>query len=178
MASFGERFVGAMQLNAQTFEEVERDTSAMGQSVTVIAIAAVAAGIGNIWYGGITGIVTGVIFALIGYLVWAGVVFLVGTKLMPDTNTKADFPEVFRVIGFAAAPGIVNLLSIIPILGWLIMFAVSLWTLAAMVVAVRQVLDYTDTVKAVIVCVIGWCAYLFVIFVLGATAFMASAIRN
>jgi len=31
-----------------------------------------------------------------------------------------------------------------------------LWMLAAMIVAVRQALDYTSTVHAVAVCVFGW----------------------
>lgn len=162
MASFGERFVGALQLNVSTFEEVERDTTAMGQSVTVIVIAAVASGIGSIFYGGLSALVLGVLSSLIGYVVWAGLVFLIGTKVMPEAGTKTDFAEVFRVVGFAAAPGIVNVLGIIPLLGWLIRFAVWIWMLAAMVVAVRQVLDYTDTTKAIVVCVLGFVGYLVV----------------
>lgn len=172
MATFGERYVGAMQAKVATFEEVERDTSAMGQAVTVIVIAAVASGIGSIYYEGLGGVVGTLLASLLGYAAWAGIVFLVGTKLMADTNTKADFPEVFRVVGFAAAPGIINVLGIIPFLGWLIKFAVSIWMLVVMVVAVRQVLDYTDTMKAVIVCVIGWIAY-WIVFLILILPFMA-----
>lgn len=162
MASFGERVVGAMSLKASTFQEVEHDPTAMGQAVGVIALAAVSAGIGNIWYGGITGIVWGVLIAVIAYAVWALVVWLVGTKVMPDPATKADFPETFRTIGFAAAPGLFGIVTIIPILGWLIMILIWIWQIAAMVVAVREVLDYTDTVKAVIVVVIGFVVQLMV----------------
>lgn len=168
MASFGDRFVGAMKLDVRTFEEIEQDPTAMGQAVTVVVIAAVASGIGNLFYGGLRHIVLGVFAALIGYAAWAGLVFFIGTRLMPEPQTKTDFAETFRVVGFAAAPGVFKVLGIIPFLGWLIGFVVSIWMLVAMVVAVRQVLDYTDTVRAVVVCVIGFIVYLCVVAVLSA----------
>jgi Yip1 domain len=160
--TFGDRIVGAMKLDPNTFEDIERDPTAMGQAVGVIALAAVSLGLGNIWYGGITGILFGICTSLIGYAFWSVVVWLVGTKLMPDPATKADFPEAFRVIAFAAAPGILGAVTIIPLLGWLLMVVIWLWSIAAMVVAVKAVLDYTDTFKAVIVVVIGFIAYLVV----------------
>ncbi len=162
--TFGERVIGALKLDANTFEDIERDPAAMGQAIGVIAIAAVASGLANVWYGGISGIILGVITSLIGYALWATVVWLVGTKLMPDPATKADFPETFRVLGFAAAPGVLAIITIIPLLGWLLMLIVYpiiwLWSMAIMVIGVRQVLDYTDTFKAVIVVIIGFVAYL------------------
>lgn len=154
--TFGERVVGALKLDPNTFEEIERDPTAMGQAIGVIALAAVSAGIGNIWYGGVSGILFGIISSLIGYVLWAVVVWLVGTKVMPDPATKADFPETFRVIAFAAAPGLFGAVTIIPLLGWLLMFLIWVWSIAAMVVAVRQVLDYSDTFKAAIVVLIGF----------------------
>jgi hypothetical protein len=158
--TFGDRILGAMKLDPHTFEDIERDPTAMGQAFGVIALAAVSLGIGNVWYGGITGIVVSVFTSLIGYGFWALVVWLVGTKLMPDPATKAEFPEAFRVIAFAAAPGVLGVITIIPLLGWLLMVLLWLWSIAAMVIAVKQVLDYTDTFKAVIVVIIGFVAYL------------------
>lgn len=182
MASFGERVVGAMSLKASTFQEVEHDTTAMGQAVGVIVLAAVSSGIGWVFYGGLSGIVSGVVTSLIAYAVWALVVWLVGTRVMPDPATKADFPETFRTIAFAAAPGILGIVTIIPILGWLLMMVIWVWTIAAMVIAVREVLDYTDTVKAVIVVVIGWLIQLIVTFLLGmmfvGSAWMSGALSN
>jgi hypothetical protein len=177
MASFGERVVGAMSLKASTFQEIEHDTTAMGQAAGVIVLAAVSTGIGNVYYGGVSGIVSGIIMSLIGYAVWALVVWLVGTKVMADPATKADFPETFRTIAFAAAPGVLGIVTIIPILGWLLLFGLWLWQIAAMVVAVREVLDYTDTIKAVIVVVIGWLIQLVVIAILG-MMFLGSAMMS
>ena len=154
--TFGDRVVGAMKLDPNAFEDVERDTTAIGQSVGVIALAAVAAGIGNVYYGGLTGIVSGAFMSVIGFLVWSLIIWLVGTKVMPEPATKADYPETFRVLGFSAAPGLASVLTIIPILGWLLMLVIWLWQIAAMVIAVRQVLDYSTTGKAIIVVLIGF----------------------
>ena len=101
--------------------------------------------------------------SLIGFLVWSLIIWLVGTKLMPEPATKADYPETFRVLGFAAAPGLAGVLTIVgivPILGWLAALLISLliwlWQIAAMVIAVRQVLDYSTTGKAILVVLIGF----------------------
>jgi hypothetical protein len=83
---------------------------------------------------------------------------------MPDPATKADFPETFRTIAFAASPGLIGVVTIVPFLGWLLMLLLTpvilIWSLAAMVVAVRQVLDYSDTFKAIVVVLIGFVVYL------------------
>ena len=47
--TFGERVVGALKLDANTFEDIERDPTAMGQAVGIIALAALASNLGQIW---------------------------------------------------------------------------------------------------------------------------------
>jgi hypothetical protein len=177
MASFGERVVGAMRLDANTFEEVERDPTAMGQAVGVIALAAVSIGLGNLYYGGISGILGQVVISLIGYVVWSALVWVIGTKVMPDPATNADFSETFRVLGFAASPGLLGIVTVIPILGWLLLFLIWLWQLAAMVVAVQAVLDYSTLGKAVVVVVIGFVVNLMVTALLG-MLFVGSALMR
>ena len=162
--TFGERVVGALKLDANTFEDIERDPAAMGQAVGIIALAALASNLGQIWHFGFGAMLIGICSSLIGYMLWAVVVWLVGTKLMPDPATKADFPETFRTIAFAASPGLFGVVTIVPLLGWWLMFLLTpiiwLWSMAAMVVAVRQVLDYSETFKAVIVVLIGFVVFL------------------
>jgi hypothetical protein len=164
MASLGERMVGAMQANVSTFEEIEKDPAALGQAVTVIAIAALASLIGNIFRSGLTGGLIALIATLVGYAIWTAIVVIVGTKLMPEPATKAGFAEGFRVIGFTASPGVFNVLAIIPFLGYLISFVIWLWSLVLMVVAVRTVLDYSSTGRAIIVCLIGFAVYMILYF--------------
>lgn len=154
--TFGDRVVGAMKLDENTFEDVERDPTAIGQAVGVIVLAAVSAGIGNIWWGGITGILQGALMSVLSFLIWSLIVWLVGTKLMPEPTTQADFPQTFRTLGFAAAPGLASVITIIPILGYLLMLVIWLWQIAAMVVAVKAVLDYSTIGKAIVVVLIGF----------------------
>ena len=157
MASLTERMVGAMQANVATFEEVEKDPNALNQAVMVAAVASL---IGNIFRNGLSGGLVALVGTFIGYGVWTVLVVLIGTKLMPEPSTKADFAEGFRVIGFAASPGVFNVLAIIPFLGVLISFVISIWMLVVMVIAVRTVLDYTSTGRAIVVCLIGFIAYI------------------
>ena len=165
MATLGARMVGAMQGDVGTFEEIERDPSAIGQAVTVIVIVGLASLIGNIFRSGIAAGIGNLIISLIATALWALLVVVIGTKLMPEPSTKADFQEAFRVIAFAASPGVFNVLAIIPFLGVLISFVISIWTLVVMVVAVRTVLDYTSTARAIVVCLIGFVIYWIIAFV-------------
>ena len=164
MASLGQRMVGAMQGDVKTFTEIEADPTAIGQAVTVILIAGVASLIGNIFRFGLMGGIMSLIISLLAYALWTFVIILIGTKVMPEPTTKADFNEGFRVIGFTAAPGVFNVLAIIPFLGPVISFVISVWMLVIAVIAVREVLDYSNTVRAIVVCLIAWVVYLVVTF--------------
>jgi len=155
MASLAERMTGAMKGDVNTFREIEADPSAVGQAVTVIIIAGVAALIGNVFRIGVMYGVMSLVVSVIGYALWALLVVLIGTKVMPEPATKADFQEGFRVIGFTAAPGVFNVLAIIPFLGPVISFAIWIWMVVIGVIAVREVLDYSNTARAVIVCLIA-----------------------
>jgi hypothetical protein len=158
--------VGAMQGDVKTFSEIEADPTAIGQAVTVIVIAGVASLIGNVFRIGIMGGIMTLILTLVGYALWTFLIVLIGTKVMPEPTTKADFNEGFRVIGFTASPGVFNVLAIIPFLGPLISFVISIWMLVIAVIAVREVLDYSNTGRAIIVCLVAWVIYMVVTFVI------------
>ena len=165
MASFTDRMIGAAKLDVHTYEEVEADTAAMGQSMTVVVLSSVAAGIGA--GQGMIGLVVGSLAALLGWFVWAFVTYLVGTKMLPEPQTEADVGQLLRTTGFSAAPGLLRVLGLIPALGMLATLAANIWMLVSMVVAVRQALDYRSTGRAGGVCLIGWFALLLITMVLG-----------
>jgi hypothetical protein len=148
--------IRAAKLDANLYEEVEADKEALSQAMGVVVLSGVAAGIGSIGTAGITGIITGTITALIGWFIWAYITYIVGTKLLPQPQTSADYGELLRTIGFASSPGLLRVFGFIPILSAIIFFATSIWMLVAMVIAVRQALDYTSTLRAVGVCIVGW----------------------
>jgi hypothetical protein len=158
VSSFKERVIGAAKLDVHIYEEVEKDRTSMGQAVTVVVLSAVAAGIGSVG-GGFGGLIAVTLAALVGWFIWGWLTYLIGTKLLPEPGTKADPGEMLRTIGFSAAPGVLRIFGFVPLLGGPISLIASIWMLVAMVVAVRQALDYSSTGRAVGVCVIGWLVY-------------------
>ncbi|MGD8520728.1 MAG: YIP1 family protein [Desulfobacterales bacterium] len=156
MSSFTNRMIRAAKLDVQLYEEVEADKGALGQAMGVVVLSGVATGVGSTASAGLAGIVTGTIAALIGWFIWSYITYIVGTKLLPQPQTRADYGELLRTIGFSSSPGLLRALGIIPFLSTIILLATSIWMLIAMVIAVRQALDYTSTLRAVGVCIIGW----------------------
>ena len=156
MASITDRMIRAAKLDVALYEEVEADKGAMGQAMGVVILSSVAAGIGTISATGIKGLIFGTIAALLGWFIWAFLTYFIGTKLLPEPQTKADYGELLRTIGFSSSPGVLRVLAIIPMLGAILNFIVGIWMLVAMVIAVRQALDYKSTWRAVGVCLIGW----------------------
>jgi len=156
MSTLIDRMVRASKLDARLYEEVETDRGAMGQATGVVVLSSVAAGIGSVGKGGLLGILLGAVFALIGWYVWAYLTYLIGTKVLPEPETKADPGELLRTIGFSSSPGLIRVLGIIPGLAGIVFVGASVWMLVAMVIAVREALDYKSTLRAIGVCVIGW----------------------
>lgn len=146
-----DRMKGAALLYIDIYEEVEADTSATGQAAIVVAIVAVASAIGGVVEGA-TGIIGGLIGAFFTWLIWSGITYLIGDKLLGGTAT---WGELLRTIGFAQSPGVLYALAWIPGLGWLIRFAVAVWLLIAGIIAIRQALDF-GTGKAILTALLGW----------------------
>ncbi len=166
MSTFAERMIGAATLNVHTYEEVEADTTATTQAMGVVVFSSIAQGVVGIVQGGGVGFVTGAMGALIGWFIWAFLVYIIGTKLLPEPQTRSDLGELLRTTGFSASPGLLRVLGVIPLIGGLIILAVSIWMLIAMIIAVRQALDYQSTGRAVGVCLIGWFVFVVIILML------------
>jgi len=166
MSKLMDRMVRASKLDARLYEEVEADKGAMGQATGVVVLSSIAAGIGSVREGGLTGILLGAAFALIGWYIWAYLTYLIGTKVLPEPETKADMGELLRTIGFSSSPGLIRVLGIIPGLAGIVFVGASVWMLVAMVIAVRQALDYKSTLRAIGVCAIGWIIQWFILLLL------------
>jgi len=164
MTSFTNRILLAAKLNPAVYEEVEADRTATGQAMAVVVLASLAAGIGSMQQigVGIGGLLMGTLTALLGWAAWAAIIYLVGTRLLPEPQTKADYGELLRTIGFASAPGLIRILGVVPGLMGIVFLAAGIWMLVATVIAVRQALDYHSTARAVGVCLIGWLAQLLI----------------
>jgi hypothetical protein len=159
----------AALLDTRVYEEVEADRRATGQAVAVVLLSSIAGGIGlpGLGASNLQALVTGITGALVGWMAWAALTYLIGTRLLPEPQTRADVGELLRTIGFASAPGLLRVLGALPFIGPPIYAVTAIWMLLAMVVAVRQALDYTSTGRALAVCVLGWALSLVLAAVIG-----------
>ncbi len=161
-SSLTERMIRAARLEVSLYEEVEADLHATNQAVTVVAIVALAGGIGSAIGAAATGrayaligsLVGGIVVSLVMWAVWSYVTYFVGTRFFKG---QATYGEVLRTLGFAYAPGVLNVLSFIPVLGGLIALVAAIWTLVAGFIGLRQALDLDNgnTVATIVVGVIA-----------------------
>jgi hypothetical protein len=164
MATFGERMVRAARLDRAVYEEVENDRTATGQALAVVVLVSVATGLGL--RAGVQGLIVGLVAGVIAWALWAALVYWIGVKMLPEPETRADWGELARTLGFANSPGVLRVLGILPVLGELVFVVTGVWTLVATVIAVRQALDYRSLPRAAAVCFIGWIAQLAVLYAL------------
>jgi hypothetical protein len=148
--------IRAAKLDKSLYEEVEADTGATGQAMLVVVLSSVAAGIGSAGGAGLTGLLFGALSALAAWYIWAFLTYFIGTRLLPESQTEADMGQLLRTIGFSSSPGLLRILGILPGLTGIVFLICAIWMLVAMVIAVRQALDYHGTGRAIAVCLIGW----------------------
>lgn len=160
MVNIAARMVRAARLDSALYEEVEADRSATVQSLVVVVAVSIA---GSIWLSG--ALIPTVVVSIVAWLIWAGLAYLIGAKLLPEPQTEADLGQLLRVIGFSSAPGILRILGV-GVLAYPVAVITGVWMLVAMVVGIRQALDYRSTGRAVVVALIGWFVYVAIIMTL------------
>ncbi len=158
MTRFCRRILGALRLDAQTYEEVEADSSATLQALVVVLLASIATGIGFIrtgepWLPVIALHATG---ALIGWIVWAAIIYGFGVYALPGPETRSSIGELLRTTGFASAPAALRILTGVPVVGSFAFILGTVWMFVAMVIAVQRALDYRSVWRALAVCATGW----------------------
>ena len=157
------RMMGAARLDAAIYEEVESDPSATKQALTVVILVALATGIGTFGTGGPAGLVVGIVAGIGLWALWAWITYFVGTTILKTGETEANWGQLARTLGFAQSPGLLKVAGFIPVLGPWVFTIASIWQLVAMVIAIRQALDFTSTRRAVGVAMVGFIPYVLLI---------------
>ena len=152
--TFLQRAIGAARLDVPVFEEIEADRTATSQALIVVVLSSLAAGIGLTAGVYNAPVLHRVMLALLFWVFWAISTYIVGVYLMPEQQTETSVGELLRTIGFAASPGVLRILGMVPVIGGTIYVISTVWMLLAVVIAIRQALDYKSTGRAVLVCVI------------------------
>ncbi len=160
------RIIRAAKLESRLYEEIETDKDATSQALVVVLFSSLAASIGASRYAGLGGLVIVGPVALLAWSVCIFLTYLIGAKLFPVSQTLASHRELWRTLGFASAPGVLRVFGALPGLTGIAFLVAAVWMLIAAVIAVRQALDYTSTVRAAGVCVPGWLVHVFLLFFL------------
>jgi hypothetical protein len=165
MTDFKDRILRAAKLDVHLYEEVEADRSATSQALAVVLLAGVATGIGAISESQPLALLVLVTDTILTWVLWAWLNYLIGTKLLSEPQTEADWGQLLRTMGFAYTPRVLAVLTIIPALllvdksadiaVGVIILVLIVWTWVAMVIAVRQALDYKSTLRAAAVTLAG-----------------------
>jgi len=163
---FMARIIRAAKLESHLYEEVETDKDATRQALVVVLLSSLAASIGASTHAGLDGLVMGGLVALFAWYVWTFITYIIGAKLFPVSQTSTSHRELWRTLGFASAPGVLRIFGAVPGLTGIAFLVAAVWMLIAAVIAVRQALDYTSTVRAAGVCVPGWLVHVFLLFFL------------
>ncbi len=154
------RMIGAARLNVETFEDIEQDKGATVQAMAVVILVAIANVVGSMLAGEEVDIVGGLVFGAImgvaGWALWALATWIIGSTLLKTEDTEADWGELARCTGFAQTPGLLRVFMFIPNVGWVIGLLVFIWQFAAMMVGVRQALDYTSLWRAFFVILLSF----------------------
>ena len=154
------RMLGAARLNVDTYEEVEKDGGATIQALLVVILVTIASIVGELLGSGedvdvVRAMIFGIVFGVVSWAVWALATWIIGSTILKTEDTEADWGQLARCTGFAQTPRILSVFSFIPVVGVLILLATSVWSFACMIVAVRQSLDYTSTLRASFVILIA-----------------------
>ena len=154
--TFPQRAIGAAKLDIAIIEEIEANRHATTQALIVVVLSSAAAGFGlssSVYHAPV---LTRVVLALLLWVLWAALTYAIGLYLLPEPQTETTVGELLRTIGFAASPGILRVFGSVPGVGPTVYGLATVWMLVAMIIAIRQALDYKSTARAVVVCLIAW----------------------
>ena len=159
-----QRMIKAAMFDTATYEEIEADRGALDQAVVVVILVTFCGIIGSmlsallmglgVW-AVVFGLLAGLTFGVARWAVWVTALYLVGGMILRTTNTQTSWTELARVVGFAYTPGILSIFSFLPFVGSFFFWAGFFWTIATVVVATRQSLDFESTPRAIGVVVLA-----------------------
>ena len=161
IAGLGVTLWNALSLNGSFYENTSYTARTKRIALTIVILAAVSKVLGSAVILLINRTEAPVLFLALlieglavagGYYFWTLTISKIGDWLKPGHVT---YGELLIPIGFAYAPQVLNFLTLIPLLGEGIERILAVWSLLAVIVAVRQGLDI-KTRWAVLICLLGW----------------------
>lgn len=151
----------ALALNSHFYENTRNTPRNRKLAITIVTLAAFSHALGSAVILLINratfpillvALLIDIVSIVIGYYFWTFTILKIGQWLKPIDPTYGD---LLSPIGFAYAPQVLSFLTLIPLLGRPIELILAVWSLLAVIIAVRQGLDIS-TRKAALICLVGW----------------------
>jgi hypothetical protein len=159
MRLYFKRFFQAARLDVSLYQEVVADPRLLNQAWITVLLYAMLAAWGSFGRAGAVGSNIGMISALIGWYIWAFSSYFIATRMLRGGSAepqRAERKAVIRSMGFACAPGVIQILGIIPSLGIAVLLLSSIWMMVAATIAIKEALNFESTARAAGACIIGW----------------------
>ena len=86
--------------------------------------------------------------AILTWLVWAILIFVIGVKLFPDKEIKVPFKKILIGVGYAHTPGILRFFAVTPDLMIPIIFLTQFWIFAGLIISTKQILNLKSSFKS------------------------------
>lgn len=135
-----QRMLAASLLRQEIYADLARDRHATGRAALIVALGALAAGIGAFgpWHSSLLQIFA----ALIGWGAYLATIHVVGNWAMGGRG--ASIVRLFQAVGLASSPALFFVFGAVPIYGPLFGLVVSLWVMIATAKALTPVLELRD----------------------------------
>ena len=147
--SFVRRVLGAIQLEENTYDEIATDTGATGQAAIVVGVSAAAQAMGGIEEASLGQLPGALAWGYFSWLLPGTLLWIIARNFL---SLEADLIRVLRCIGFATAPQILWLFTLLAPESFPFRAALGLSIfglgIATNVLALRQAFA-TTTIKAV-----------------------------
>ena len=166
--NYFQRLQKAIMLDVSFYEEVENDKKFTDQAMMTVVLVSIVQGLMIAGFAPIA-LVQGILGSLVRFIIWAFFIAFVGTRILPEPETKSNTGELIRTLGFAYAPGLLVIFKVLPFINSFVDPIVVILQLAAMTIAVKQALDFNSTVRAVGVCIVA-----FLLMIVALTLFIGS----
>ena len=89
------------------------------------------------------------LMAILTWLVWAILIYVIGVKIFPDkATTNIPFKRVLIGVGYAHAPGLLRFFAVIPELVIPIIFLTQFWIFASLIISTKQILNLKSNFKS------------------------------
>ncbi len=157
VGNFLHRLMGAALMDGSVYEDVEADRHAGPQATAVVLLASLApvVGLSRIFGFQSDALLRVAALSIVTWVAWAVLIFQIGTRVLPEPQTRTSLGELLRTTGFAAAPGLLQVFAMLPGMLMPVLIATWIWMIAAMVVGVQHALDYRSTRRALLVCLVA-----------------------